>query len=98
MLAEKISESSYLQKAEIYIDGFYSFTPQEYLIIQQLMHTCEKVTITNTLDPFSSQNDDLSLFRMTTESFQTIQAMAKQLGVEVEVVKLAKFKKVAIHR
>lgn len=93
LLAEKISESSYLQKAEIYIDGFYSFTPQEYLIIQQLMHTCEKVTITNTLDPFSSQNDDLSLFRMTTESFQTIQAMAKQLGVEVEVVKLAKFKK-----
>jgi ATP-dependent helicase/nuclease subunit B len=29
LLSEKIAQSSYLKSADIYIDGFYSFTPQE---------------------------------------------------------------------
>ena len=50
LLSEKIAQSSYLAQAEIYIDGFYSFTPQEYMIIEQLMKHCPQVTITLTLD------------------------------------------------
>lgn len=93
LLAENITTSTYLKDAEIYIDGFYSFTPQEYLIIQQLMITCKHVTITNTLNPknIKSNIEDLSLFRMTNETFETLSSMANQLGKEVEVIQLENF-------
>ena len=38
----KLTESLLLKNAEIYIDGFHSFTPQEYMIIEQLMKHCPK--------------------------------------------------------
>ena len=33
LLAESISKSDYLRDAEIYIDGFHNFTPQEHMVI-----------------------------------------------------------------
>ncbi|MFT8321823.1 MAG: helicase-exonuclease AddAB subunit AddB [Bacillus sp. (in: firmicutes)] len=95
LLAESISASAYLQKAEIYIDGFYSFTPQEYLIIQQLMNTCSNVTITFTLDkPYKNEiPNELDLFRMSGETFQTIYTMAKQFGLKVEETILQEVKR-----
>lgn len=86
LLANSISASSYLQKAEIYIDGFYSFTPQEYLIIQQLMNVCKNVTITFTLDKIYKYElpNELDLFRMPGETCQIIYSMAEQLGLEIK--------------
>ncbi|WP_445486600.1 helicase-exonuclease AddAB subunit AddB [Niallia sp. 03133] len=95
LLSENIAASTYLQKAEVYIDGFYSFTPQEYLIIQQLMNTCKKVTITFTLNkPYKNDMpNELDLFRMSGETFQTIYMMAGQFGLEVEEVILKEIKR-----
>lgn len=50
LLAEKIASSNYLKEAEIYIDGFYSFTPQEYRVIGELMKHCRRVTVALTTD------------------------------------------------
>lgn len=95
LLAEKATQSTYLNNAEVYIDGFYSFTPQEYLIIQHLMSSCKKVTITFTMDKPSLGMiaDDLELFRMSNETYQTIYSMAEQLGKNLEVVKLESVKR-----
>ncbi|MED3962360.1 helicase-exonuclease AddAB subunit AddB [Niallia taxi] len=86
LLAEKVSSSEYLKKAEVFIDGFYSFTPQEYLILQQLIQTCKNVTITFTVDEpeRNSFANELDLFRMSKETYATIYSFARQLGVEVE--------------
>lgn len=91
LLAEKASQSSYLKNAEVYIDGFYSFTPQEYMIVEQLMKLCKKVTITLTLDrPLKqSASDELHLFRMSGENYQTVYEMASRNGLEVEEIKLS---------
>ncbi|MFE8696318.1 helicase-exonuclease AddAB subunit AddB [Cytobacillus sp. FJAT-53684] len=88
LLIEKAAESDYLRKAEVYIDGFYSYTPQEYMIIEQLMKHCKKVTISLTLDqPFKQTSpDDLHLFRMSGESFQTIYGIAAQNRLQVEEI------------
>jgi ATP-dependent helicase/nuclease subunit B len=88
LLTEKAVESSYLKNAEIYIDGFDSFTPQEYMIISALMKTCKRVTITLTLDePFhQTPPDELHLFRMSGETCQTIYEMAYAEGIELEPV------------
>lgn len=91
LLSEKIAQSTYLQKADIYIDGFYSFTPQEYMIIDQLMKHCPNVTITFTLDRvFHGQApDELHLFRLTGENCMTLYEIAAVNGLNVEVMYLS---------
>lgn len=86
LLSEKISESTYLKNAEIYIDGFYSFTPQELRVLKELMKHCPRVTITMTtdLDSFTVPPDELNLFRLSTEAGFTIYEMAKSEGIEME--------------
>jgi ATP-dependent helicase/nuclease subunit B len=86
LLAEKASSSSYLKNAEIYIDGFYSFTPQEYQIIAELMKHCKRVSIALTLDePYiDTAPDKLHLFRMTGETSQTLYEIAKTENILIE--------------
>lgn len=95
LLGEKIPSSHYLEKAEIYIDGFYSFTPQEYMIIEQLIKHCRKVTIALTLDtPFYEQApDQFHLFRMSGETCQTIYEIARTNGVKLEALILREQKR-----
>ena len=45
LLAARISKSSLLKNAEIYIDDFNGFTPQQYDIIRELLRTASKVYI-----------------------------------------------------
>ena len=86
LLAEAIPKSSYLQDAEIFIDGFYSFTPQEYMIIEKLMQTSKRLSFALTVDqPFHHHvPDDLHLFRMTGETNAILVEMAKRNGVRIE--------------
>jgi len=86
LLAEKISESAYLQQAEVFIDGFHSFTPQELEVVGQLIQTCKKVTITLTADkPYDDYPPhDLNLFRMTGTTYQRVKKMASDLQVNIE--------------
>ncbi|WP_102271874.1 helicase-exonuclease AddAB subunit AddB [Cytobacillus massiliigabonensis] len=88
LFIEKAADSEYLKKAVVYIDGFHSFTPQEYMIIEQLMKLCKKVTISLTLDqPFThTPPDELHLFRMSGENCQTIYDMAVRNGLEIKEV------------
>ncbi|WP_019153306.1 helicase-exonuclease AddAB subunit AddB [Robertmurraya massiliosenegalensis] len=88
LLGEQIASSTYLQNASIYIDGFYSFTPQEYMIIEQLMKHCKEITVSLTLDrPFHHEApDELHLFRMSGETCQTLYEMAKVEGLQVEEI------------
>ncbi len=86
LLAEKISASGYLQQAEIYIDGFYSFSPQEYQIIQELAKHCKRVTIALTTDrpSFATVPDELDLFRASNEICSTLYDLTKALAIEME--------------
>jgi ATP-dependent helicase/nuclease subunit B len=86
LLSEKIALSAYLKEAEIYIDGFYSFTPQEILVMKELMKHCQRVTITMTTDrdSFVSAPDELDLFRLSSETCVKIFELAKVEGIEIE--------------
>ena len=86
LLSEKVSASTYLKEAEIYIDGFYSFTPQEYNVIKELMRHCQKVTITMTTDStsFETLPDELDLFRLSSDACSTLNDIAKAEGIQME--------------
>ncbi|MBT2756451.1 helicase-exonuclease AddAB subunit AddB [Mesobacillus foraminis] len=86
LLSEKIPASSYLQDAEVYIDGFYTFTPLELQIIEQLMRTCKRVTIALPLDQSFKYGhpDELHLFRLTGETCRNIHRIIEANGIELE--------------
>ncbi|MCM3110483.1 helicase-exonuclease AddAB subunit AddB [Lederbergia lenta] len=87
LLAESIDKSDYLKNAEIYIDGFHSFAPQEYMVIEQLMKKCSRLSIGLVLDrPFKNgvMPDELHLFRMTGETYSTLYEMARQNAITLE--------------
>ena len=79
LLANSIADSDFLENAEIYIDGFHSFTPQEYVVIEQLMKKCKRVSIALTVNrpyKFSTRPDELDLFRMTGDSYSKLYTLA----------------------
>ncbi|MEH7436337.1 helicase-exonuclease AddAB subunit AddB [Neobacillus drentensis] len=86
LLSEKISSSSYLKEAEIYIDGFYSFSPQEYRVLTELMKHCQRVSIALTTERLSVESgpDELDLFRLSSETSYSIYDLARAQGIEVE--------------
>jgi ATP-dependent helicase/nuclease subunit B len=88
LLSEKAPLSSYLKNADVYIDGFHSFTPQEYMIVASLMKYCNSVTIALTLDQPFYQNspDELHLFRLSGETCQTLYEMANVERVSIEEI------------
>ncbi len=84
LLAEKIPQSSYITEAEILIDGFHSFTPQELEVLGKLMKVSKKVTIALTVDKaYDVPPHDLSLFRMTGKTYQSIIQYAKENEIKV---------------
>ncbi|MGA9227202.1 MAG: 3'-5' exonuclease, partial [Mesobacillus sp.] len=86
LLAEKVPASEYLKNAEVYIDGFYSFTPLELMIIDQLIGTCKRVTIALPVDENfkDEQPDELHLFRVTGETCRNLHDMIKTKGYDLE--------------
>jgi ATP-dependent helicase/nuclease subunit B len=86
LLAEKIPHSSYLKEAEIIIDGFHSFTPQEIEVVGQLMSTCSNLTIALTTDKAYDMYapHELNLFRMTGSTYQMVKDLAKEQKITIE--------------
>ncbi|KKB36786.1 helicase-exonuclease AddAB subunit AddB [Bacillus thermotolerans] len=86
LLTEAAAVSSYIERAEVYVDGFHSFTPQEYLVLQQLMKRAKKVTVALTVDaPYrTAPPEDTYLFRLTGNTYSTVYEIAKESGIQVE--------------
>ena len=86
LLIEQMSASDYMRNTEIYIDGFYSLTPQELLIIEEMMKCGCKMTVALTLNqPYKqSPPDNLELFRQTGTTYYQIFSIALRHGITVE--------------
>lgn len=86
LLIEQMADSVYIRNAEIYIDGFYSLTPQELLIIEEMMKRGCSITVALTLDRSykASPPDNLELFRQTGTTYYQIYQIAMRLGIVVE--------------
>lgn len=85
LLTNKIKDSAILHDADIYIDGFYRFTPQELLVVQALMKKCKQVSVILTIDspdkPFLSE---LDLFYQTSETYEVLKNIAKENSIPLD--------------
>ncbi|AOZ91734.1 helicase-exonuclease AddAB subunit AddB [Paenibacillus crassostreae] len=84
-LAEAIPNSPYVKDADIWIDSFHGFTPQEYTVLQQLMLHASSVTIALTLDKTYEMGilpHELDLFHPSATTYAKLKGMAGELGIE----------------
>lgn len=85
-LAEHIADSSYIREAEIWVDGFHGFTPQEFMVLRELMQHASRVTVALTLDriyPTGLQPHELELFHPSAVTYIKLRGMAEELGLAV---------------
>lgn len=86
-LAEGAPHCNYLQGAEIWIDGFHSFTPQEYSALGALLQTVSKITVSLTLDRLYDDGiapHELNLFHPTAMTYLKLKELAESLSIEVK--------------
>ncbi|AIF42731.1 helicase-exonuclease AddAB subunit AddB [Virgibacillus sp. SK37] len=84
LLADKIGQSSVLQDAEIYLDGFHRFTPNELVVVEALLKKCKSVTIALTVDGLETEASELDLFYQTVETYHQIQQIAIENQIPLE--------------
>ncbi|ANF97745.1 helicase-exonuclease AddAB subunit AddB [Paenibacillus bovis] len=80
-LAAAIPQSETLNHVEVWIDGFHSFSPQEYAVIAALMEKAASVTITLTLDrPYDQEPpQEMELFHPTALTYRKLAQLAEAL-------------------
>lgn len=84
LLAEKIPEVDWLHQAEVYVDGFHSFSPQERLVLQKLMATVHRLTLTLTLDRVPRREPEpLDLFYLTGKTCRQVLELAQEADCEI---------------
>ncbi|MFS1513537.1 helicase-exonuclease AddAB subunit AddB [Chengkuizengella sp. SCS-71B] len=87
LMANQIKDSQYIQKAEIWVDGFHGFTPLEYKILGQLLQFAKKVKITLTIDQAYHAQDEtkeLDLFHPTAKTMIHLQKLIEELKLQQE--------------
>ncbi|MYL56528.1 helicase-exonuclease AddAB subunit AddB [Virgibacillus halodenitrificans] len=84
LLADKISESRLLEDAEVYLDGFHRFTPNELVVVEALLKKCKSVTIALTVDGVETEASELDLFYQTVETYHQIQQIAIENQIPLE--------------
>ncbi|AQQ53931.1 helicase-exonuclease AddAB subunit AddB [Planococcus lenghuensis] len=84
MLAEKVRYSELIKTADIYIDGFVTFTAQEYEIIRELMKYAKSVTIALPMDELTGTIEEQSLFYQPVRTARRLTELAAQDGIESE--------------
>lgn len=90
--ADALLRTDLLRGAQVWIDGFAGFTPQEFRMLHALFQVAKRVHISLCLDPdefFALVNvpDEAvkrSLFRLPLETARELLALARQGGVQVE--------------
>ncbi|MCM3784491.1 helicase-exonuclease AddAB subunit AddB [Neobacillus mesonae] len=91
-LAESASASDYVKQADIWIDGFRGFTPQELAVIRELLIHANSVTIALTLDrPYEGTNvpNEMNLFYSTGMAYAKLKGIAEDAGVECRTTHIA---------
>jgi ATP-dependent helicase/nuclease subunit B len=84
ILYEKLDSYAGLNNAEIWVDGFVMFTPQQYLIIEKLFKKADRINITIPCDISANFADKYDIFSSIREMEQRILKIAKDNNISYE--------------
>lgn len=86
VMVEYLERTQVFQNATLALDGFTGFTPVQYKLLRRLLHLCENVLVTVTIDPKEPekyQQEEFSLFHLSRETIDKLTKIAKEEGVPV---------------
>lgn len=88
ILSFNLPKAPSLKEAEIWLDGFTSFTPQEYKVLEGLLKVAQKVHIALCIDPqdLATPSGVGDPFYPTKETFKKLQDLASCLNVPLEPI------------
>ena len=92
LAAEMISQSTALKNAEVFIDGFIFFDPQQRNIIRSLLGSARNVHITLTMEPTvdaAENKRELGMFHRAFQTFSMLRQAAKELSINVKISRLS---------
>lgn len=85
LMCEKIPDTAFLQKAEIWVDGFQTMTPEEQMVVECLMETSTRLTIVAGCDRiYDRAPDQFSPFRHPALLYLNLKERAEALSVKLE--------------
>ncbi|QIB26362.1 helicase-exonuclease AddAB subunit AddB [Caloranaerobacter azorensis] len=85
LLIENIDKASFLDDAEIWIDGFDVFTSQEYHILKKLLGKVSRLNIALTLD-LDDFARDYDVFAPTRKTYEILSKMAEEAKISTTYV------------
>nr|WP_092074832.1 helicase-exonuclease AddAB subunit AddB [Dendrosporobacter quercicolus]NSL48967.1 helicase-exonuclease AddAB subunit AddB [Dendrosporobacter quercicolus DSM 1736]SDN16068.1 DNA helicase/exodeoxyribonuclease V, subunit B [Dendrosporobacter quercicolus] len=90
LFADKIPQSALLTAADVWIDGFSWFNPQETAILSRVMAAAASVTVTLCLADTGSSRHALetALFHRQWNTWRKLKALAQSQGIAVEEFEL----------
>ena len=81
-MAEHIEECRFLDGAHVYIDGFSSFTPNQYDVLRGIIKKADEVSIILTMDsPFNSGYADF--FASSRTTYNRIKDLCSEEGIKI---------------
>jgi len=84
LAARKLSGSRLYDGAEIWIDGFNSFTPQEYRMIGELLKKARNISISLCCDSLKYETtEETDVFSPVKHTWKKLAAIAKANGIDV---------------
>lgn len=84
LLSEKLDSTNMYDNAEIWIDGFSGFTPQEYEVVSKLMAKADTVYITICTDVLEDEASDLSdVFHSAKKAYRRFIDVANANAVQI---------------
>jgi len=86
LLADRLEKSAAVRGAEVWVDGFTGFTPQEYRVLAALLRTACRLNVTLCADftSLSTKIDETDLFYPSRETYDTLCEIAARERVTVE--------------
>lgn len=86
LLAERLDRSPTVRGAEIWVDGFTGFTPQEYWVMEKLLSAAGRVNVALCLDGQApgGRPGETDVFYPTRETYDKLLELAVKTGTTVE--------------
>lgn len=78
-LAEKLKKTPFFQARDIYLDGFTDFTPQQGLVLEELLRQAHTVTLTLTC----GEEEEEGIFAPAYKTIAWIKRIAQRVGCPV---------------
>lgn len=84
--ANKLSQTTLFDSAEVWIDGFDGFTPQEFEIIKELLCKVKRVNISLCTDYLIDEkvHQGIDIYAQVKASYKKLNFIAKECGIEIE--------------